>query len=44
MQVEEIFIWGEKRKKNRRISLLDDYYYQTTSSIANQNTGFALDH
>ena len=44
MQVEEIFIWGEKRKKNRRISLLDDYYYKTTSSVANQNAGFALDH
>ena len=25
MQVEEMFIWGKKRKKNRRISLLDDY-------------------
>ena len=25
MQVEEIFIWGKKRKKTRRISLLDDY-------------------
>ena len=25
MQVEEIFVWEEKRKKNRRISLLDDY-------------------
>ena len=44
MQVEEIFIWGEQRKKNRRISLLDDYYYQTTSSVTNQYAGFALDH
>ena len=43
MQVEEIFIWGKKRKKNRQISLLDDYYYQTTS-VANQNAGFALAH
>ena len=41
MQVEEIFIW-EKKKKNRRISLLDDYYYQSPSSVANQNA--ALDH
>ena len=40
MQVEEIFIWGEKRKENRRISLLDDYYYWTTSSVPNQNAGF----
>ena len=24
--VEEIFIWGKKRKKNRRISLFDDHY------------------
>ena len=44
MHVEEIFIWGEKRKKNRRISLLDDYYYKTTSSVANQNAAFALVH
>ena len=44
MQVEEIFIWGKKRKKNWGISLLDDYYYQTTSSVANQNAGFALVH
>ena len=44
MQVEEIFIWGKKRKKNRRISLLDDYYYQTPSSVVNQNAAFALDH
>ena len=44
MQVEEIFIWGKKGKKNRRISLLDDYYYETTSSVANQNAGFALVH
>ena len=35
---------GKKTKKNRRISLLDDYYYQTTSSVANQNAGFALVH
>ena len=39
MQVEEIFIWGEKQ-----ISLLDDYYYESTSSVANQNAGFALVH
>ena len=44
MQVEEIFIWGKKRKKNRRISLLDDYYYQSPNSVANQNAGFALVH
>ena len=44
MQVDEIFIWGRKRKKNRQISLLDDYYYQTTSSVANHNAGFALVH
>ena len=30
--------------QNRRISLLDDYYYWTTSSVANQNAGFALVH
>ena len=30
--------------KNMRISLLDDYYYLTTSSVANQNAGFALVH
>ena len=42
MQVEEIFIWGKKRKKNQRISLLDEYYYQSPSSVANQNAGFAL--
>ena len=41
MQVELIFILGEKRKKNRRISLLDDYYY---SSVANQNASFVLVH
>ena len=44
MQVEEIFIWGKKRKKNRRVSLLDDYYYQSPSSVANQNAGFVLVH
>ena len=44
MQVEEIFIWGKKRKKNHWISLLDDYYYQTPSNVANQNAGFALVH
>ena len=44
MQVKEIFIWGKKRKKNRRILLLDDCYYETTSSVANQNAGFALRH
>ena len=43
MQVEYLF--GEKkRKKNQRISLLDDYYYRTPSSVANQNAGFALVH
>ena len=25
MRVEEIVMWGKKGKKNRRISLLDDY-------------------
>ena len=44
MQVEERFIWGKKRNKNWRISLLDDYYYYTTISVANQNAGFALVH
>ena len=44
MQVEEILIWEKKLKKNRRISLLDDYYYWSPSSVANQNAGFALDH
>ena len=44
MQVEEIVFRGKKPKKNRRISLLDDYYYQTRSSVANQNAGFALVH
>ena len=42
MQVEEIFISGKKRKKNRRVSLFDDLYYETTSGVANQNAGFAL--
>ena len=41
MQVQEIFIWGKKRKNSRQISLLDDYYYYTTS-VGNQNAGFAL--
>ena len=45
MQVEEIVFRGKtKTKKNRRLSLLDDYYYQTPSSVANQNAGFALVH
>ena len=44
MQVEEVFIWEKKRKKNWRISPLDDYYYQSSSSVANQNAGFALVH
>ena len=44
MQVEEILIWEKKRKKNRRISLLDDYHYQSHGSVANQNAGFALVH
>ena len=44
MQVEEIFIWVKKREKNRRISLLDDYYYETPSSVANQNAAFVLVH
>ena len=26
-EVEEIFIWGKRQKKNWRISLLNDYYY-----------------
>ena len=30
--------------ENRRISLLDDYYYQSPSSVANKNAGFALVH
>ena len=34
MQVEEIFIWGKKWKKNRQISLLDDYCYLSPSSVA----------
>ena len=44
MQVEEIVFRGKKPKKDRRISLLNDYYYQTPSSEANQNAGFALVH
>ena len=44
MQVEEIFIWGEKRKKNRRISRLNDYYYYSLSSVATQNAGFEFVH
>ena len=44
MHVEKIFIWGKKRKKNQRISLLDDYYQKSPSSVANQNVGFALVH
>ena len=44
MQVEETFIWGKKRKKKRRISLLDDYYFESPSSVANENAGFALVH
>ena len=44
MQVEEIFLRGKKQRKTLRISLLDDYYYYTPSSEANQNAGFALVH
>ena len=44
MEVEEIFFRWKNPKKNRRISLLDDYYYKTPSSVANENTGFALVH
>ena len=44
MQVEEIVFRGKKPKKNRRISLLDDYHYYTPSSVANQNAGFVLVH
>ena len=44
MQVEEIVLAEKKPKKNRRISLLDDSYYWTPSSVANQNAGFALVH
>ena len=43
-KLKKYLFLGEKRKKNRRISLLDDYYYQITSSVANQNAGFALVH
>ena len=35
---------GKNERKTDEISLLDDYYYQTTSSVANQNAGFALVH
>ena len=35
---------GNTRKKNPRISLLDDYCYSSPSSVANQNAGFALVH
>ena len=44
MPIEVIFIWRKKTNKNRRISLFDDYYYWTTSSVANQNAGCALVH
>ena len=44
MQVEEIFIWGKNERKTGEFSLLDDYYYETPSSVANQNAGFALVH
>ena len=44
MQVEQIVFRGKTPKKNWRISLLDNYYYQTPSSVANQNAGFALVH
>ena len=44
MQVEEIFLRGKNQRKTLQISLLDDYYYETPSSVANQNAGFALVH
>ena len=44
MQVEEISFRGKNQRKTLRISLLDDYYYYTPSSVANQNAGFALVH
>ena len=44
MQVEEILFRGKNQRKTLRISLLDDYYYQTPSIVANQNAGFALVH
>ena len=44
MQVEEIFFRGKNQRKTLQISLLDDYYYETPSSVANQNAGFALVH
>ena len=31
MQVEETFIWGKKRKKNRRISPLDGHAIKNES-------------
>ena len=40
MQVEEIFIWGSLLR--RGLFRAVDYYYKTTSSVANQNAGFAL--
>ena len=43
MQVEEIFIWGKKRKKHGRISLLMTITI-SPSNVANQNAGFALVH
>ena len=42
MQDEEILIWGKNERKIGEISLLDDYYYKTPSSVANQNAAFAL--
>ena len=37
MQVEEIFSWGEKRKKNRRISLLDGNNNDSNANNCNNN-------
>ena len=34
MQVEEIFIWGKRKKKKEKV--------RKSSSVANQNAGFAL--
>ena len=38
------YLFGEKTKKNRQISLLNDYYQQSPGSVANQNAGFAVVH
>ena len=42
--MDVLLIHEQKRKKHRRISLLDNYYYSSPSSVANQNGGFALVH